>query len=192
MYFKVYGAASCHWTETQRRTTGTGNNRRTVTHTIHFNGKNVYVNTKTYLFGHDGATAVEMPSGTHRYNFALQLPPLLPASFEASHGHIRYEVEAVLDVPWGFDKEFKLQFTIVRNDDLNFDPQLRMPCQMEEITTFCCLFCQSAPLMMTVSVPCTGFAAGQNIPININYVNKSDVDATRTKINLKRIIRYNR
>lgn len=193
MYFKVYGVACCHWTESQSRTTGSGENRRTTNHTVHFRGENVYLNTKTYLFGYDGAPAVEIPSGTHRYNFALQLPPLLPASFEATHGHIRYDIEAVLDVPWGFDREFKLQFTVLRNnDDLNHDPLLRIPCQMEDITTFCCFCCQSAPLIMTVNVPRTGFAPGQNIPININFVNKSDVDVTRTKINLKRIIRYNR
>lgn len=188
----MYGFARCHWTERKTRTSGSGKNRRTTSYTVYYEGKDVYLNTKTYLFGHDGAPAVEVPSGTHRYDFALQLPPMLPASFEASKGHIRYEIESVLDIPWSFDKEFKLQFTVARNDDLSLDSQLKIPVQMEEIQTFCCLCCQSQPMMMTVSIPRTGFAAGESIPININYINKSDVAADRTKINLKRIIRYTR
>lgn len=192
LYFVVYGAAKCHWTETKRETQGTGENRRTVTRTISFDGKEVYLNTRTYLFGYKSADAVEVTSGTHRYDFECLLPPQLPASFEASHGSIRYHVEAVLDVPWSFDKEFELQFTVARNDDLNFQPYLKIPSQSEKIKRFCCLFCESEPLILTVTLPCTGYSPGQNIPVTIVYNNKSNVTITATRINLKRTIEYNR
>lgn len=186
----MYGYASCQWSEKQKLSAGTGSNRYIADVTESFKGKDVYLNTKTYLFGHDGANAVEKPSGIHRYKFSLQLPSLLPASVEASYGHIRYEVEAFLDIPWSFDKKFKLPFTVVRNDDLNLDPHLRLPYKCEDRKTFCCQFCNSELLMMTVSLPCTGFAVGQNIPLTVNYFNQSYVDVVSTNLSLKRIIRY--
>lgn len=191
-YFNVYGAAKCHWTESRTVTSGSGRNRTTRTETTHFNGKDVYLNSRTYLFGADGADAMVIPSGTHRYDFACQLPPQLPASFEASYGSIRYKIEAVLDVPWSFDKEFNLQFTVVRIDDLNFHPELKIPSKAEEVKRFCCLFCESEPLMMTVTIPYTGYTPGQNIHVTIMYNNKSDVEITTTKIFLKRIIQFHR
>lgn len=133
-----------------------------------------------------------MPSGTHRFDFACQLPPLLPASFEGSKGNIRYKVEACLDVPWGFDKEFDLSFTVVRNDDLNLQPELKIPSQGEEITRFCCLFCESEPLLMTVSIPFSGYAPGQNINVTVTYNNKSDVEVQHTRICLKRTVEFHR
>lgn len=192
LYFKVHGEAYCSWRESEREVRGYGEDRRVRDHQVHYEGREVYLDQRTYLFGHDGAEAVEMPCGAHRYEFALQLPPMLPASFEAAHGHIRYEVESVLDIPWGFDKKFKLQFTVVGNDDLNFDPQLKLPCQGEKFRRFCCLFCKSNPLVMTVNLPFTGFVPGQNVPFTINYNNKSDVTVDKTRISLNRIIRYNR
>ena len=188
----MYGAAKCHWTETEQRTQGTGKNRRTVNHTIHYTGKDVYLNSVNYLFGHAGADAVELPSGTHRYNLIFQVPVLVPASFEAKHGSIRYHVEAVLDVPWGFDTEFKVQFRVARNIDLNYQPELKLGSHNEEIKRFCCLCCESDPLMVTLKLPFIGFVPGQGIPYEIWYVNRSDVAVRGTKISLRRIIRYNR
>lgn len=150
------------------------------------------MNTKTYLFGSKGGDNIEVSSGTHRYDFACSLPIQLPASFEASHGHIRYNVEAVLDIPWRFDKESKVKFTLARLNNLNDFPDLKLACRSEEIKRFCCLFCESQPLMMTVTLPFSGFVPGQNIHVTINYNNKSDVEVNRTQISLKRIIRYNR
>lgn len=153
LHFTVYGAAECHWTETREHTTGTGNDRKTTRETIHFNGKDVYLNTRTYLFGGPGSEAREYPSGTHRYDFTSPLPESIPASMDASLGSIRYHVKAVLDVPWSIDDEFKVAFTVVRHDNLNNFPDLRLACRSEEIKTFCCCCCQSDPLIATVTLP---------------------------------------
>ena len=179
----MYGAAKCRWTETEQRTQGT---------TIHYEGKHVYLNSVNYLFGHAGADAVELPSGTHRYNLIFQVPVLIPASFEAEHGHIRYHVEAVLDVPWGYDKECKVQFKVARNDDLNYQPELKLGSHNEEIKCFGYLCCESDPLIVTLKLPFIGFVPGQGIPYEIWYINRSDVAVRGTKISLRRIIRYNR
>lgn len=190
--FVIHGRAKCHWTESEQRTVGHGDNRRTETHDVHYEGKNVYLHTKSLLFGNTGGQPIELPSGIHRYNFQFPLPALIPASFEGSHGNIRYRVEAELDVPWGFDKEFKLQFTVARKDDLNFQPELKIPIRSEDIKKFCCWCCESDPLITTITLPFGGFVPGQDIPVMINYVNKSDVEVERTRIYLQRITKFNR
>lgn len=134
---------------------------------------------------------MEIPSGTHRYEFSVRMPSEVPASFEALNGHIRYNVEAVLDVPWDFDQEFKLPFNVFRVFDLNFHPELKIPCKSEEIKRFCCCFCQSEPLVMTVTVPQSGFVPGEKILVTVDYDNRSDIAIIRTRISLKRTIRYN-
>ena len=184
--FVVYGAAECHWTESERSMIV---GRPTL---VTYIGKEVLLNSIYYLFGHAGAVAVEVPSGTHRYKIKFQIPDLVPASFEARQGKICYHVEAVLDVPWGFDKEFKVKFKVARNDDLNHQPELKLGSHNEEIKRFCCLGCESDPLIVTLKLPFIGFVPGQGIPYDIKYVNKSDVAVCETKISLRRVIRYNK
>lgn len=157
---------------------------------VYYSGKEIYFSTKTYLVGTDDASIVRLPRGVHRYNFTCHLPFLLPESFEASHGFIRYEVEVILEIPWKVDKKFKRQFTVVRHDDLNHNPQLKLPCHSEEIKHFCCWLFESEPLIMTVTLPYSGYAPGQVLHVTVNYFNKSKVEVRRTKISLKRIIRY--
>lgn len=150
------------------------------------------MNARTYLLGHQGRQSSEMQPGVYRYTFETLLPSMLPASFEGAHGDIRYNVEACLDIPWRFDKEYKLPFHVVRNDDLNAFPDLKIPFRNEQLKTFCCLFCKSEPLIITVTIPCGGFTPGSSIPITIEYINKSDVEIDSTKINLKRTVKFNR
>jgi Arrestin (or S-antigen), C-terminal domain/Arrestin (or S-antigen), N-terminal domain len=180
----VYGSAECYWTETHYA------NKR-GNQTTHFRGEEIYLNQRTYLFGHKGADAIEVQPGTHRYEFACQLPPMLPGSFEAKHGRVSYRIKAVLDIPWGFDKESTLLFTVVSHDDLNLDPALKIPCHCEEIKRFCCCFCLSDPLIMTVTLSKTGFVPGEVIPVKIVFKNTSSTDIDATRMSLSRHIRYN-
>lgn len=160
---------------------------------VHFAGKDLYLNTKSYLLGSsDGETIETLARGTHKFEFSFQLPSELPASFETSHGHINYHIETGLDSPWGFDEKFKTEFTVVRCDDLNLSPELVLQTESEEIKNFCRLFCKSKPLVMTVSLPQTGYVPGETIKVSIKYVNHSQVDVHSTRIDLLRIICLNR
>lgn len=188
----MFGASKCHWTETKTESTGLGENRRTFTKTNHFQGKEIYLDSKTYLIGSEEGGSIEVASGTHRFDISCQLPQNLPASFEATFGSVLYSVEAVLDIPWSIDKQFKVHFNVFRHDDLNESPELKTISSNEELRHFCCLFCQSQPLVMTVTLPYSGYVPGRDIPITITYLNKTNVEVLRTRINLKRIIRYNR
>lgn len=148
------------------------------------------MNLKTNLIVAKTKEEMSMSSGSYTYDFSGQLPLKLPEALEGKHGHIRYNVEAILDVPWRFDKKFKIPFTIERSDDLNEFPELKDPSKVEEIKRFRCLFCRSGPLIVTVTLPCSGFVPGQRIPVTVSYNNNSDIEVKKTRIYLKRIIKF--
>lgn len=149
------------------------------------------MNSRTYLFGEYGGPTFEMLPGIHKYNFSCQLPYQLPYSLDMTHGKISYHVEAVLDIPWKIDKETKVDIMILRYDDLNYYPEPKNPMRLTEGKSFLTLFNNSKPLLMTVGIPCRGFASNQLVPVTISYENESSVDIIATKIKLIKMIVYN-
>lgn len=182
----LYGAAVSQWNETEN------NSMLKLTKNIPYEGKDVYLNTKTYLFGSENAISMELASGTHRYEFSCRLPSSLPASIKTKFGRISYNLEAFLDIPWNYDREFKLKFTVIRDSNLNNQPELKIPCKAEKSHQFWSFPFQFDPLVMTVSLLFTGFVPGQKIHVNINYSNKSSVVVRQTKILLRKIVRVQR
>lgn len=157
---------------------------------IHFERRDVYINSKTCLLGCDYSNPIEVPSGTHRYEFSCHLPRLLPPSLCVNRGFIRYNIEVILDGPGNYDKKFKLPFVVIRQD--NMIEALRQPTESKEIQKFYSFFQQAQPLLMSVKLPQSGYSPGQAIHATINYNNKSYVVVLKTKINLIRSIRYTR
>lgn len=105
-------------------------------------------------------------------------------------GDISYYVESQVDLENRYKICFgQTPFDIVRYDDLNLCPELRLPVKLEKVKSFCFIFC-TGPLVMTVTTSCTGFALGQSVPIKIDYDNRSNVNVKQTKVSLKRLINY--
>ena len=144
------------------------------------------------MFGAENADPIVVPAGVNKYGFTCKLPPQLPASFETPHGSIHYTIQTVLDVPWDSQIKSETKFTVMSEVDLNLQPELKTPCESEEIVQFCCLFCKSDPLVVTVTIPFSGYTPGQHINVIINYNNKSTVEISKTKIIFSRFIRYTR
>lgn len=135
---------------------------------------------------------MEIEPGTYQYNFQAALPALLPTSFEAKHGSIRYLITVVIDRPWKFDLTYKVAFTVLKQLDLNYEnPALKIPTKMEIIKTFYCGFCKTAPLCLAASIPMSGFVPGQNVSVSVDINNESRIDIDDIKISLKKIIFYN-
>lgn len=133
-----------------------------------------------------------MSPGAYQYNFQAVLPPLLPTSFEAKHGSIRYLINVVVDRPWKFDLTYKVAFTVLKQLDLNYEnPALKIPTKMEIMKTFYCGFCKTSPLFLAASIPMSGFVAGQGVIISVEINNESSIDVENLKISLKKIIFYN-
>ena len=143
------------------------------------------MNTNIYLFGRQDGPAFELQSGTHKYKFSCQLPEQLPNSTCLKHGDIEYFVEAVLELPYMFDKEIKTPF-FVDCDDLNYCQSLKEPVRRVELRNFS----QYESLCTTVMLPCSGFVADQIVPITIFYENNSNASILRTKITFVQSIEY--
>lgn len=171
---------------------GIGDSQRTIKRAVPFEGKDQYMNLTTYLLGSKGGEEFEILGGTHHFDFTVELPHALPASYEASHGHIRYHIEAALDVSWDFDKKPKAEFIVIRKDDLNEIPELRMPVHGIETKQFCCPACEVDPLIMKVTLPQAGYVPSQRIPVMVEYNNKSFVEVDSTVISLQRTICFTR
>lgn len=192
MYVVVYGAATCQWIERIVRYPSENDSRARENEAVKYEGKEVYLNEKTYLFGAEDADPVVVQAGANRYEFTCQLPSHLPASFESPYGSINYAIQTMLVVPWDSDIKSEIKFTVIREVDLNLQPDLKIPCESEETKQFCCLFCNSEPLVMTVTILSSGYVPGQIINVIINYNNKSTVEISTTKISFTRFIRYTR
>lgn len=126
-----------------------------------------------------------MRSGTHKYKFSTQLPEQLPNSTNLKYGNIEYFVEAVLEVPYMFDKEIRTPF-FVDCDDLNYCQSLKEPVRRVEVRNFS----QYESLGTTVMLPCSGFVADQIVPVTIFYENNSNANILRTKITFVQSIEY--
>lgn len=184
----MFGAARCHWTKAKTVTAEIEDKRRCRNKLTEYEGDEIFINHKTVLFTHQNP--VEMSIGTKLHEFSFHLPPTLPASFEGRFGCIQYHIEAVLYTPANLNKEYKLPFTVVRYDNLNKQPDLKLPVNIKETETFCFLCCRSEPMTMNVTLPYSGFTTSQRIPVTVNYVNKSDVEIIRTSISLYRKTKY--
>lgn len=195
----IFGEAWCCWEEEAEflllrsdKSRESIRNHASESNITKYSGRNVIFNSRIFLLGFEGSQAVQVPSGMYSYDFEIQLPDSLPASITTTNGYIRYNIEAVLELPPLLDKKFKLQFNVARNDDLNNLPELMLPCHSEEVNRYCSIFCRYEALALTVRLPQTGFAPGHSVPVTISYFNKSGVEVDKTKISMKQIIRYAR
>lgn len=151
-----------------------------------YRGKEELLHAEIALIAQSKGGAIEIPVGTHVYNFACVLPPHLPTSFEGNYGKIRYIVCATLDRPWKFNQTCKVAFTVLKPLDLNQDPSVGQPKRIDLAKTFCCWPCKSWPMLITVETPATGYVPGQKIPIAIALNNNSGVDVHGVKCSLDR------
>ncbi|KAJ1521957.1 hypothetical protein ONE63_002288 [Megalurothrips usitatus] len=167
---KFKGEAEVKWTESHNVRGSDGKHHTKYTH---YSGHEMYCNNEYYLVGNGGE--MELPAGQYNYPFQYQVPITAPSSFEGVHGHIRYTAKAVMDRPWKIDNECKVAFTVVCPLDLNTLPQVKQPIQYENSKHFCCLWCKSGPLTVTIRLPVSGYVPGQTIPFQIEIENASNV-----------------
>jgi hypothetical protein len=189
----IYGRAKTHLSEFKEEVSGALMVRRRTSRAVDFEGRNVYIDEKISFISSYESEIKVLPVGRYEYAFSCLLPSYLPASFEGSHGDIRYHIEAILDNPKSFNKDFITQkFSIVRQDDLNDFPVLKRPVHSgkDKRFFFDFLTCKSRPLSMSVSLPQSGFTPGQKVPVTIAYDNKSTVKVQRTMISLIRTIKF--
>lgn len=181
----INGTANVFWNESEQVAVGSGIDHRKE-HTIVLNeATDILIKSKITLFMRD-----TLKVGIHRYEFEFTLPPQLPGSCETICGEVRYEIVADLDIPWRLHESTTKKLNIVRIEDLNLQPDLKLAVRNEEIVTFCCFFCASDPCMVTLKLPFSGYVPGQYIDFEIDFHNKSDIDLIETLVVLQKTIRY--
>lgn len=151
-----------------------------------YTGHENYLNEEIYLLGsHEISSVVTVPGGVSNYPFSCILPPHLPSSIEGKYGSIRYNCTAVVIEPAKPAQQFLHKFAIIKSEDLNNTPSLRIPVDVEtdEYFCYCCLFC-SNPFLMSASIPFSGYIPGQTIEMSISIKNKSGTDMEGLKVNL--------
>lgn len=121
----------------------------------------------------------------------FSVPMGAPPSVELQHGCVRYKMHVVFDRPWQGDLNFTYDFTVIKPLDFNMDPQLRMPAQQEEVKTFCCCFCASKPVMLSASIPQSGFVVGQPVTIKVSVNNPTNTEINHIEIYVVKQITYN-
>lgn len=167
------------WTE--------GGGRSSVT----YQGEQVFINSVNYFFGKEGAEPIEVSAGVHLYKFACRIPKNAPGSAEGKFGYIRYKVEANLDIPYMSDMCSKQSFVVVRHEDLNRYPELKISSEGEEVRTFCCFFCESDPLMLKISTVHSGYCLGDKLTVKVEIYNRSNVRFQKSLISLNRVETFN-
>lgn len=176
----IRGRSKSHWT------TGGSKNRK------HHNGEEIYINQKVYLLGSIRSAAVELGIGVHKFDFEFQLPLGVPSSFEGIRGSIRYYVQAFLDVPWSFDKEYKVELKVARQDDYSRFLENTVPMSAQESIDTSTMFKASKPLFITATIPHKVFTPGSIIPITIHLDNQGRFNVEKLIVRLKQYIDYHR
>lgn len=180
---QIKGIADVRWTES----TGAGKNRRT----IHYHGRQDYMNSTTYLAGSRDGNNIDLLPGIHTYRFSCVLPTNLVTSLEAEYGHVRYTVKVILERSWKVDHSYKVAFTVLRHVNLNeenFD--VRLPTKMAKQKTFCCGPCSSAPMLITAETPISGYVPGQTIAVHIEVDNQSNKNLDEISTKLVRVVSF--
>lgn len=165
----LIGEADCRWSETY--TTGSGQNQ--TTHTRYYHSHEDYINEVCVLWRPDQAPDRLFPPGSYSYPFRFVLNGNLPPSFQGSYGYIRYIIEARISTgALKFDKRAVAEIPVSHVLNIN-TPNLLTALEFENQKTVCCLCCASAPIVLTVQMPRTGYCIGESITFTANLQNGS-------------------
>ena len=99
---------------------------------------------------------------------------------------------ASLGRPSKEDLTYKVGFTVLKQQDLNTEsPTLRLPVKKEVTKSFFMGLLKNNDMSMNVTIPISGFVAGQTLSLAVEIDNPSNVEVAEIKVSLKKKIRYN-
>ena len=116
------------------------------------------------------------PLGTYHFQFSLPLTAAnLPSTHSDSTSYIRYTVEATIYKEGALKGNQSVSTPITVVNKVPFAlPSLLQPRSSEVRKTLCCLCCASGPIVITATLPHTGFCVGHDtIPLEVSVENSS-------------------
>uniref|UniRef100_A0A336MV41 CSON006650 protein n=1 Tax=Culicoides sonorensis TaxID=179676 RepID=A0A336MV41_CULSO len=148
-------------------------------------GHENYFMESRYLIGDHDGNAIVIEPGTYHYDIKFTLPDILPSSFEHHLGKICYVVEAIYNIPRGFDRTSSEIFYITSDIDVSQHLELQAPIKsIKEVPIGFCCCCLSDPLQMITVIPKNVFLTGETIPITFEIDNNSNVRINYIKFEL--------
>ncbi|XP_052752306.1 arrestin domain-containing protein 17-like [Galleria mellonella] len=185
IYARMRGYCNVHWTSDHTRKVDDRSESYTVEHSSH----EKYIDHKVFLAGGKSGEHHLNP-GKHEFPFSINVPYTCPSSFEGSYGHVRYELKVVVDRAFKIDKEISAPIKIIAPLDLNKEQYAKDPIALELNDVYCCWCVMSGTSETLVKLPVTGYCPGQVMPVEVNCVNKSNVDIEKIKITVKKEITF--
>ncbi|XP_060080802.1 arrestin domain-containing protein 3-like [Ylistrum balloti] len=172
IYAKFKGIACTSWTE------GTGDTRKSHRETEQ------YFKTEIPLVQAVDGDYVDTQPGDYKYPVDYVLPSLLPSSFEGRHGSVRYMIKAKMKTRGGNVYRVQYPFTVIYKLDLNAISGARMPTQMQDTKTGCCLCCKTGPVSCMMCLDKQGYVCGENINISAEITNNGSSLIRKTTVQL--------
>ena len=165
---QLLGRANVQWTETQ----GQGQ-------VVRYTSSEDYVNV-TQAWSADQFPDRCLPPGQHSFPFRFDIPPNAPSSFEGTAGSIRYELYGRMwtDSP-NLEHRIAVRVPVQQVVGVS-DPRLLQPVHLKVQKTVGFSLCASAPIVLTVTVPKTGYCIGETLPVHVSIENGSSRRITLT------------
>lgn len=187
IYLRINGEANVRWSEQE-----TPPGRNTKSRRVFRSDSHTYFNYEMPLLQvPESEEKVDLAAGNYEYSFSQLLPTNLPSSFEGSCGQIRYTVSSSISRPWRFDPKCLAVFTVLEVVDLNTLPGIDLPCNGQNSKTLgfmCCLKSGSISTLLTLNKQ--GYVPGENLSINADINNSSDLSITDVTSTLICMITY--
>ena len=165
------GRSHVHWTES--RTEGEGDDARTVT--VHYTSNENYVNLVAPLWNSQQSPDGKLPPGEYSWPFSFAIPPGVPSSFEGTVGNIRYSIVGQIITRSVLKSNHTVEVRIPVQQLVKIsDPRLLQPLRQEVQKRLCCLCCASAPIVLTATVPKSGFCIRESFQVHVSLENGSN------------------
>lgn len=180
------GEANVQWSE--NRMEADENNRQQKVSDV-YSASELYFDNRYYILGGPTCSMMLQP-GDHMYGFSMQLPAVLPCSFEGKYGHIRYTLKATMECIGHTNHTARVAFSVLLPLDLNHEPNVKNQVQVVEDKYLCCCCCKSGPITAVVSLPSSGYVPGQEIPMAVEVDNNSNKAVSSVICTLQKFVTF--
>lgn len=180
----LYGGALVKWSETY--ITGSGDSEQG--YIVIYKSEETYVDQAIVLWSSEQTPHRTIGPGTFDLPFQFVLPAHCLSSFVGRVGSIQYCIHA--HIKTGLlhsDHDIECPIKVSRLRDIN-TPQLMVPVNQSRYKQVG-IFCFASNVDFTVSLSCTGFCIGDNLPLTVNVENGSS-RRIRMRASIQRLCDY--